>query len=139
MLLIQYCLGISVNLYSRLPATDLTSPSLAASSAAVGNGPVLLTRHALLGTLLLITAASALIRSVRLEAPPLIGLTAIALAAIIIAWRSGSEFVAHMQSGASLAMALVAALTILCYALVIFLLGISRQPRPDEGERSDAA
>jgi hypothetical protein len=100
---------------------------------------VLLTRHALLGTLLLITAASALIRSVRLEAPPLIGLTAIALAAIIIAWRSGSEFVARMQSGASLAMALVAALTILCYALVIFLLGISRQPRPDEGERSDAA
>ena len=126
MLLIQYCLGISVNLYSTLPQADHGKSLVGGFAAAVGNGPVVLALHALLGTLLLITSTAALIRSLRLSASPLIALTVIALAAIIIAWLSGSEFVGHMQNGVSLAMALATAVAILCYTLTIFLLGISR-------------
>lgn len=121
MLLIQYCLGISVNLYSTLPASDHGKSLFGGFPAAVGNGPVLLTLHAILGTLLLITALAALIRSLPLGAPP-IALTALALLAIYVAWMSGSEFVGHQKNGASLAMALATALAILCYTLVIFLL-----------------
>jgi hypothetical protein len=139
MLLIQYCLGISVNLYSTLPAANHGKPLFGGFASAVGNGPVLLSLHALLGTLLLITSTAALIRSVRLQGPPLIGLAAIALAAIITAWLSGSEFVGHMQNGASLAMAFATATAILCYVLVILLLGISRQSRLSESSQSDAA
>jgi hypothetical protein len=129
MLLIQYCLGVSVNLYSTRPASDHGKSLFAGFPAAVVNGPVLLTLHAILGTLLLITALAALIRSLRLGAPP-IALTAVALLAICIAWMSGSEFVGHQQNGASLAMALATALAILCYTLVIFLLNRSMRVAP---------
>jgi hypothetical protein len=128
MLLIQYSLGITVNLYSTLPASDHGKSLFASFPAAVGNGPVLLTLHAILGTLLLITALAALIRSLRLGAPP-IALTALALLAILIAWMSGSEFIGHQKNGASLAMALATALAILCYTLVIFLLNRSMPDR----------
>jgi quinol-cytochrome oxidoreductase complex cytochrome b subunit len=128
MLLIQYSLGITVNLYSTLPASDHGKSRFASFPAAVGNGPVLLTLHAILGTLLLITALAALIRSLRLGAPP-IALTALALLAILIAWMSGSEFIGHQKNGASLAMALATALAILCYTLVIFLLNRSMPDR----------
>lgn len=77
--------------------------------------------HALLGTLLIITAAAALVRSSRLAATPPIALTATAPLAIIVAWLAGSEFVGHMTNGTSLTMALATAVAILCYALVIFL------------------
>jgi|GEM_PF-5387010 hypothetical protein len=125
MLLIEYCLGISVNLYSTLPATDHGKPLFAGFTSAVGNGPLLLSVHALLGTLLLITASGALIRSLRLGATPPIALTAVALLAIIAAWLAGAEFVGQMKNTASLTMALATAIAILCYTLVIFVSGSS--------------
>jgi hypothetical protein len=134
MLLIQYCLGISVNLYSTLPAGDSGKSISAGFTAAVGNGPLLLSLHALLGTLLLITALGALVRSWRLAATPAIALTAVALLDIIVAWLAGSEFVGHVKNGTSLTIALATAMAILCYTLVIFLLGIS--PRSSRAEAS---
>jgi hypothetical protein len=125
MLLLQYCLGISVNLYSTLPAHDAGKSLFAGFTSAVGDGPLLLSLHALLGTLLLITATAALARSLRLGATPPIALTALALLVIIAAWLTGSEFVGHMKNGTSLAMALATAVAILCYALVIFLVATS--------------
>jgi hypothetical protein len=65
MLLLAYCLGISVNLYSTRPASDPGKPLFAGFAAAAGNGPLLLSLHALLGTLLVITASAALVRSSR--------------------------------------------------------------------------
>jgi hypothetical protein len=125
MLLIEYCLGTSVNLYSTLPASDPGRSLFAGFTSAVGGGPLLLSLHALLGTLLLITASVALVRSLRLGAPPPIALTAVAVLAIIVAWLAGSEFVGHMKNATSLTMALATAVAILCYALVIFLVGSS--------------
>ena len=86
MLLIQYSLGISVNLYSTLPGSDQGSSLFAGFASAVGDGPVLLSLHALLGTLLLFTASAALIRSLRLAAAAPIALTTIALLSIVVAW-----------------------------------------------------
>lgn len=127
MLLIQYCLGISVNLYSTLPASDHGKSLFAGFTSAVGDGPLLLSLHALLGTLLLLTASAALVRSLRLAVTAPIALTALALLAITIAWLAGSQFVGHMKNGASLTMAFAAAVAILCYAIVIFLTGSSRR------------
>jgi hypothetical protein len=131
MLLVQYCLGISVNLYSTLPPSDHGKPAFGGFASAVGNGPLILSLHAILGTLLLITATAAVIRSARLAAAAPIALTAVALVAIIVAWLAGSEFVGHMRTGASLTMAFATALAILCYALVIFVLGIARRSPSD--------
>jgi hypothetical protein len=127
MLLIQYCLGISVNLYSTLPASDRGKALFASFTSAVGGGPLLLSLHALLGTLLLITASAALLRSSRLGTTPPIALSALALVAIIVAWLAGSAFVGHTKNASSLTMALAAAVAIACYAVIIFLVDGSRQ------------
>ncbi|HWD69872.1 MAG TPA: hypothetical protein VG293_06725 [Solirubrobacteraceae bacterium] len=128
MLLIEYSLGISVNLYSKLPTSDAGKPLFAGLGAAVGNGPFLLAFHAVLGTLLLLTGVAAVVRASRLGARHLIALSAGALVATLVAWLSGSEFVGHMKNSASLTMALAAAVAILCYALVIFVIGIGGVP-----------
>ncbi len=134
MLLIEYSLGISVNLYSTLPASDRGKTLFAGPVAAVGNGPVLVTLHALLGTLLLVTGTAAVVRASRLGARPLIALSGTALLATLIAWLSGSAFVGHQKDSASLAMALAAAAAILCYALVIFILSVGRTWSPSNPE-----
>ncbi|MDE3133608.1 MAG: hypothetical protein KGL15_06055 [Acidobacteriota bacterium] len=131
MLLIEYSLGISANLYSTLPAGDHGKALFAAFGAAVGNGPVLVTLHALLGTLLLITGIAAVVRASRLRARPLIALSGGALLATLVAWLSGAQFVGHMRDSASETMALAAAVAILCYALAIFLLGSVGDVDPD--------
>lgn len=123
MLLIEYGLGVSANLYSTLPAGDHGKTLLAGFGAAVGNGPVLVTVHAILGTLLLITGIAAVIRASRLRARPLIALSGGALLATLVAWLSGAQFVGHMRNSTSETMALAAAVAMLCYALVIFVLG----------------
>jgi hypothetical protein len=122
MLLVQYGLGISVNLYSTLPSGDRGKGLFAGLGAAVGNGPLLLSLHALLGTVLLITALAALVRSVRVTQAAPIVLTGAALVAIVVAWLSGARFVGHMENATSLTMALAAAVAILCYTVVILVL-----------------
>ena len=134
MLLIEYSLGISANLYSTLPTADRGKTLFAGLGAALGNGPVLVTIHALLGTLLLITGIAAVARASRLGRRSLIALSGTALLATLVAWLSGSAFVGNQEAAASLAMALAAAAAILCYALVIFMLSLGRMWLPASQE-----
>jgi hypothetical protein len=128
MLLVQYCLGIWTAFRAGPPASAIGRPLFSAFGAAVADGPVVLTLHALLGTLLLGTSATALVRSVRLRHTPAIALTAVALLAIVGAWVSGATYVGRLTSSSTIAMAFATALALLCYALVIFILGLRDAP-----------
>lgn len=130
MLLIEYSLGISANLYSTLPVSDRGETLFAGLGAAVANGPLIVTLHALLGTLLLTTGIAAVVRASLLRARPLIALSGAALLATLVAWLSGTAFVGHQKAAASLAMALAAAIAILCYALMVFILGVGWTSSP---------
>jgi hypothetical protein len=130
LLLIEYSLGIGANLYSTLPASDRNKTLFAGLGAAVGNGPLIVTIHALLGTLLLITGIAAIVRATRLRARPLIALSGGACLATLIAWLSGTVFIGHQKAAASLAMALAAGMAILCYALMIFKPGVGWTSSP---------
>lgn len=121
-LLIEFGLGIGVNLYVTLPATGSNGSLSSAFRESVTGGPVVLTLHAVLGTLLLFTSISALVRAIVLRRRWVIGVTTIALLAIVVAWLSGSKFVAGQNTAASLSMALATAVTILCYAFILFVL-----------------
>ncbi len=123
MLLIQYCFGVAVGLYSVLPTGDHGKGLLPAVGASIANGPVLLSLHAVLGTLLLITAIAAVIRSSRIGAVPLVALATTGLAAILVAWLAGARFVGHMANGISLTMGLAAAVALFSYTLIIFVAG----------------
>ncbi len=121
MLLIEYGLGIWVNLYAQIPASDKGKGTFAAFGATVANGPAALTLHALLGTLLLVTAIALIIRAVltRKAAATVIG--AVALLAIIAAWTSGARFTGDRADGASFGMAMATAVALLCYVIILFV------------------
>jgi hypothetical protein len=121
LLLVEYGLGIWVNLYATIPASDQGKGVFAAFGAAVAHGPVALALHALLGTLILVTAISVVVRAAlaRRVAATIIG--AIALLAVIAAWVSGARFTGNQADGASFGMAMAAAVALLCYAIILFV------------------
>ena len=119
MLVIEFALGVVVNLYATLPPSDAGKTLVSAFGAAVTDGPVALTLHALIGTLLLITGISAVVRASLLRRGVLITVTGVALLAILLAWLSGTRFVGDSGNGESLIMALATGVAIVCYAAIL--------------------
>lgn len=120
MLVIEFGFGIVVNLYTNIPASDQGKSMFAAFGAAVTTGPVALSVHAILGTLILITAIAAVVRAAQTRRVSSIVIAGIALLAVIAAWTSGTGFVGHQANGPSLSMALATAIAMICYALILF-------------------
>lgn len=119
MLLIEFGLGSWVNLYARLPASDRGRGSFAAFADAITEGPVGLSLHAVLGTLLIVTAISAVVRAALVRRPALIALATVALLAIVAAWLSGAKFVGDADSGASLGIAMATGIALLAHASIL--------------------
>ena len=112
MLVAQYALGIFLNLFVTVPASD----AHASMVGEITSGPFMLTVHALLGLSLIGTAIVLLARAVRLENPVLIALATAALGAIGGAFAAGEIFVKDGgQASASLTMALLGGVAMLCY------------------------
>jgi hypothetical protein len=121
MLLIQYGLGVWVSLYVTLPKSDQGKSTFAAFGAAVADGPVALTLHALLGTLLLVTAIALIIRAALARQVVTTAIGAVAFLAIIAAWLSGARFTSDGADGTSFAMAVATAVALLCYVIILFV------------------
>lgn len=121
MLLVEVSLGIAVSLYATVPTSDRGKGWLAAFGAAVSGGPVLLTLHALLGTLLLLTAISAAVRALLSHGPALLVIATLALLAILVAWVAGARFVGTTSDTASLVMALATMVALLCYSTILLI------------------
>ena len=127
MLVVQYGLGIILNLYIAVPASDAHAGLI----QEIASGPLMLTVHALLGLALIGAALVLLVRAVRLGDRVIAMLAAAGLTAIGGAFASGEIFVRNGQSGASLAMALLTGMALLCYigALTWVSTGRRRGPR----------
>ena len=122
-LLIQYGLGMIVNLYINVPARDHGGGVLTAVGRALANGPAALTVHAALGLLLILGAVNLVIRAAVLRLRLVAWLSAAALLAIVGAAASGAAFVGSGADGDSLAMALLTGVALLSYAVNLFVLG----------------
>jgi hypothetical protein len=132
MLIAQYALGIFLNLYVTVPASDKHASLFGEITA----GPFMLTVHALLGLSLIGAAIMALTRAVRAEDPMLIALATAALASIGGAFAAGEIFVKDGgQTSASLTMALLAGIAMLCY---LGALALVSAPRGRRGRASDS-
>jgi hypothetical protein len=112
LLIIEFALGISVNLYVAVP-TGKRFLSEVFSSAVLG-------AHAVISLLLLGAAIGALVRAIR--ARRLIVPASVGLAAIVAAGISGAMFVGSQSNGASLSMALATAVAMFCYLVAVFRL-----------------
>jgi hypothetical protein len=110
MLILQFALGIGVNLY--------VSPAKGGIGAAFSNG-ALLALHAVLGLLLIIAAAGHLVLSVRARRTGQLVLSAVGLIAILVAASGGAEFLSSHGNAQSMGMALAAAVAMLCYAICL--------------------
>jgi hypothetical protein len=122
MLIVQFAIGIVVNLYVTVPAAD-KGGILPAIGKALSNGPAALASHAGLGLLIVLAAIGLVVRSAIARHGPTIVLSVLGLLAIVAAAINGARFVADGgQNNASLAMALSTAVAMLCYAISLFVL-----------------
>jgi hypothetical protein len=137
MLLIQYGLGIWVNLYAKLPQADQGATVITGVVRAITNGPVGLTLHAILGLILIATATTAIIRTTRIGRELLLVIAVVGLVSILLAGITGARFVGTGDNGASLIMALATAVAILCYALILFVTGPLPGSRVSESRASN--
>ena len=116
-------LGMVVNLYVTVPASDHGGGVLAAIGRAFANGPVALAIHAGLGLLIILGIINLVVRSVLSRRRPLIWLSAVTLLAVLGAASSGAAFVNSGTNGASLGMALLTGVALLCLAVTLFVAG----------------
>jgi hypothetical protein len=112
LLIIQFALGIGVNLYVSVPAHKAFFSTVF--------GSAVLTAHAVVALALLGAAIAALVRAIRSRR--LIVFTSVGLAAILAAGIAGASFVGNASNGASLAMALATAVAMFCYLAAVFSL-----------------
>ncbi|MGH9103926.1 MAG: hypothetical protein ACRDYD_13240 [Acidimicrobiales bacterium] len=140
MLVAQYSLGMWVNLYARLPASDHGAGIPAGLANAVTDGPVGLGVHAILGLALVVTALSVTVRAVLVRRRVPIVAAVIGVAAIVVAALVGAHFVGHPANGASMAMALASGAAILAYAAVLFAAPATTRPpnSPSQPRRRSA-
>jgi hypothetical protein len=115
MLLAQYGLGMGVNLYARVPAADHGTGIATALGRALTSQPAVLAGHTALGLLMLVAAISVLTRAILARHRRAIAASAAGLAAIVAAAVSGATFVSNQQADASMAMAVLTGVALLCY------------------------
>jgi heme A synthase len=114
MLVIQFVLGAAYSLYGTAPASG--------KSVGMFSSP-LLAVHVILGILLVIAAIMLVVRAVQARHTPSIATTVLGLLVILGAFGAGSSFTRDGNNGASLGMAVLAAVAMLCYAANLVILG----------------
>ena len=121
MLIIQFVLGTAYSLYGTAPASG--------KSVGMFSSP-LLAIHVIMGILIIIAAIMLVVRAVQARNPPTIATTVVGLLVILGAFGAGSSFAKDGSNGASLGMALLTAVAMLCYAANLVILG-----KPGASER----
>ncbi len=123
LLLVQYALGIALNLYVRLPAKDAGGNIGSGFTRAVANGPASVSIHAVLGVLLVVNALVILVRSLQAGAHLVSALAVLGAASLVGAAVTGASFVTASRSGASMGMAMAWGVGLLCYLVIVYVLG----------------
>src|SRR6516164_6374875 len=119
-LIVQFALGISVNLYVTLPAAGHPG-----HSSWFGNG-ALLALHAALGMFLVLAALFVLVRAIMARNVTLIVTSAAGLVAIGLAFFFGASFTDKLTNGYSLGMAIAFAVALACYAIGLYVASTRR-------------
>ena len=131
LLVIQYGIGIGINLYVTVPAADHGH----SIGTAISNGPGVLAAHIVIG-LLLILAAALVVQAIRARHPGVIITSVIGLLALVGAAAQGAAFVDEAHPSASMIMAVLTGVALLCYSISLYLLG---SPGPRLPDRADAS
>jgi hypothetical protein len=122
-LVVQFGLGMWLNLYVQVPAAD----QHAGYAQEIRNGPAMLTVHALVGTFLIGAAVVLLVRTIGMRNGKMIALASAGLGAILGAFAAGELFVRDGgESKASLSMAALTGIALLSYVVLQALTSVAR-------------
>jgi hypothetical protein len=121
-LIIEFVLGVSVNLYVNVPRADSGSGIGPAIGRAVANGPAALAIHTVVGLLLILAALALTARSIAARLRFTAATAVVALLCVIGASASGASFVGNAKAGASMTMAVLTAVALICYLAIIYAL-----------------
>ena len=113
MLIIEFILGVSYNLYGTAPTAN--------KSIGLFSSPVL-ALHVIVAILLVIAAVAQLIRAIGTRHRLAIWMSAVGLLGILGAGFSGLGFTSKGAAGASLGMSLAFAVSLACYVVLVFAL-----------------
>jgi hypothetical protein len=128
-LLIQYSLGIAVNLFVTLPRQDHGAGPAAAIAKAITDGPLAIAIHAGLGLAIILMALAIAIRAVTTRRGGIIALAATGLLSLSSAAYNGARFVGTGQNSASFSMAIAWAAALTAYLCILF---VTSHARPDQ-------
>ena len=117
LLVVQFGIGMAVNLYVAVPGSDHGQKIWTTISA----GPAGLTIHIVLGLLLILAAVGLVVQAVIARHRALIVAAAIGLLALIGAAAQGASFVDNGHPSASMTMAILTGVGILSYGASIYL------------------
>jgi hypothetical protein len=123
LLVVQYGIGIAVNLYVTVPKADHGH----GIGTAISTGPAGLTVHIVLGFLLILAAIGLVVQAVIARHRALIVTSVIGLLALAGAAAQGASFVGNGHQSASMVMAILTGVAILSYGASLYLLGPAGQ------------
>ena len=118
LLVVEYAIGMYVNLYVTVPRAD-HGGSL---GGAIADGPASLSLHVVLGLLLRLGALGVAAQSVLVRHWGLVAASAIGLLAMIFASVAGTGFTSTGDASASMAMSVLTGVAMLSYAVSLYLL-----------------
>jgi hypothetical protein len=127
MLVAQFGLGMVLNLYVPVPASDQHAAILREISSA----PLALTLHAVLGLALICSSIMLLIRAISVRDPAVTILAGGGLGAIVAAFAAGEIFVRTGSPVASLTMAILTGAALLCYIGSLAHIGAANRQMAD--------
>ena len=118
-LVLEFVLGTT--LYGQVPKDAHGRGIFGAFGEVVISGPVLLIFHAIVGTLIVVSAATAVVRAILFRNPGFIALMSVAFLAVLLAWFAGSAFANNLAPSVARAMEWSTAVALLLYAIVLFV------------------
>jgi hypothetical protein len=118
LLVVEYAIGMYVNLYVTVPGADHGG----GLGSAIASGPASLSLHAVLGLLLGLGSLGAAAQSILVRRWGLIALSVTGLLAMIFASVAGTGFTSTGDDSASMAMSVLTGVAMLCYAANLYLL-----------------
>jgi hypothetical protein len=116
LLVVQYGIGMYVNLYVTVPRGDHGG----GLGRAIANGPAMLSTHAVLGLALALVAIGVLVQAVMARHLAAIVLSALGLLALVAASAAGASFTSSGDAADSMGMAVMTGVALLCYAVNLY-------------------
>ena len=127
MLIIQFLLGMAVNLFVNIPTNhpganppEYFGGVVTSVSWAILHGGLWLTLHAVWGLLIVLGAFGTLIQAIRLGGPGRITLAALGFIGVLGAGFNGGSFLNYNQNFSSMLMAVGFALATSCYVALLY-------------------